>query len=211
VASKEYTLLDHFNLVGFAATCVGLSRGDIAVLIGILRHADKSGFCYPGITRLTRLSGMSRRNVMRSLKRLEELSFVAIERTFGRVNRYVIDFYRVTSVAPVTSDSPVTPAASLAVVPVTTLAETGDTQGRTSDIRDTKPVPSLSPELSLRTPLVNTLGNTPWVGNENRKRKAAPATEPSGQDDINWIRHKHHLGLISDQERDAQIAELRLR
>src|SRR5262245_4591755 len=54
----------------------------------LLRHADKDSRCWPSLDRLACLTGMSRRQVTKTLKRLNDQGVISIEARSGGSNVY---------------------------------------------------------------------------------------------------------------------------
>lgn len=54
----------------------GLSQGAVAVYCALAVHAKQDRTCFPSITRIAELRGVSRRTVERCLKELEEKNYV---------------------------------------------------------------------------------------------------------------------------------------
>jgi biotin operon repressor len=50
------------------------------VLLAIAKHADDQGECYPSGERLAKLTGLSRRTVLRKIDWLEKAGYVSIQR-----------------------------------------------------------------------------------------------------------------------------------
>jgi hypothetical protein len=199
---KGFSLLDQFNLVALASTKATFSRGDIAVLIGILRHCDRAGFCYPGITRLTNLTGMSRRNVIRSIGRLEHVGLLSIGRRTGSSNTYAVDFTAVTGDSVVTSVEPVTTSREVVTPP----SRGGDTRCQPGVTAVTSLVSRLSPELSSLTLLESSCESSPWAGRLINRSQVMTAKPKDPKAEAEWINHQHHFGMLDDQERDQQLA-----
>lgn len=69
-----------------------VTRCDIAVLIAIVDHCNPEGMCFPGVDTIAKKSQVSRRNVFRSIRRLEALGYIWIERDSYKSNVYTVDF-----------------------------------------------------------------------------------------------------------------------
>lgn len=50
------------------------------VLLAIAKHADEQGECYPSGERLAKLTGLSRRTVLRKIDWLEKAGYLSIQR-----------------------------------------------------------------------------------------------------------------------------------
>ncbi|ATU92735.1 helix-turn-helix domain-containing protein [Phyllobacterium zundukense] len=76
---KPGGLLDQWNLVRAATQDDRLSRGDIAVLVAILqRYWPKFGNGWASIDMLVEMSGMSRRQIVRVLRSLQDTGYVDV-------------------------------------------------------------------------------------------------------------------------------------
>lgn len=88
----------------------------VAVYSWLCYYANfKAQDCFPSITTLAWHCGVSRRTIMRSIKRLEQLKAIAIERKKGKPNIYKLlnvsgtkSYPQPSSDTDVTSDRPVT-------------------------------------------------------------------------------------------------------
>src|SRR5215472_5358672 len=60
----------------WAASVKELSRYDMRVLIAIAAHADKAGKAHPGLSRIASLAQIDRRNISRSIARLEKAGLI---------------------------------------------------------------------------------------------------------------------------------------
>ena len=58
------------------------------VLLALADHADKNGYCWPGLTRLSDMTGLHRSTVMRRLIDLERAGRIICTRRRGRTTRY---------------------------------------------------------------------------------------------------------------------------
>jgi hypothetical protein len=67
-----------------------LARGDLAVLSVILRHANsQTALAWPGVNKIAADAHLNRRNVIRSVQRLESLLLIGVDRGGkGKSNRY---------------------------------------------------------------------------------------------------------------------------
>ncbi|ATU92300.1 helix-turn-helix domain-containing protein [Phyllobacterium zundukense] len=87
---KPGGLLDQWNLVRAATQDDRLSRGDIAVLVAILRrYWPKFGNGWASIDMLVEMSGMSRRQIVRVLPSLQDAGYVEVL-TKGRCGRATV-------------------------------------------------------------------------------------------------------------------------
>ena len=64
-----------------AIRCRDMSASDWRVYTCIALHADASGRAFPGMTTIARLTGLKRKNIPRTIRRLERFRFLAHERT----------------------------------------------------------------------------------------------------------------------------------
>ena len=62
------------------------------VMLALADHADDSGRCYPGITRLTQRTGLSERAIQTNIRKLTLAGFIRIESGGGKgkTNLYFI-------------------------------------------------------------------------------------------------------------------------
>lgn len=58
------------------------------VLLSLADHANKSGYCWPSIARLSKRTGLSRATIFRSIETLTGLGLVAQAYEQGKVNKY---------------------------------------------------------------------------------------------------------------------------
>ena len=95
---------------------------EVAVYSWLCYYANyKAQDCFPSVATLAKHAGVSRRTIMRALKRLEELRAVSIERTNGKVSVYKL--LNVTGDSRVTGDMPVTGAVTpVSLVPATPMS-----------------------------------------------------------------------------------------
>ena len=84
-------------------------------------YTGNNGTAYPFVTTLADECGITRRQIMRSVAKLEEVGLVTVQRTFGTGNRYhLTSAQNVTSVENVTSDkNSTTPVTKETLPPVT--------------------------------------------------------------------------------------------
>lgn len=81
-------------LLEFAAEATSTSTGldrmrERLVLLVLAAHADDTGVCWPGYTRIEHLSGVHRRFIRPTLDRLEDQGVIeALRKNTGHVNRY---------------------------------------------------------------------------------------------------------------------------
>ena len=128
-----------------------LSRTDVKgtdklVLIGLANHADPHGQnCWPAVSTLAKYASVTKRNVQRSLARLEASGHISVEHNRGgtsdtpsdrRPNRYTLNLS--TGVAPVTPRGVARPPQRGGAC---------DTHG----VADAPPEPSLNHQRTART------------------------------------------------------------
>ncbi len=89
--------VDEVQLLRAAACDWRLSRGDVGVLAVILRHCDDRRRAFPGPTLISRECRLAPSNVKTSLRHLEQLRYIEVERPgLRKANRYrVLDSPRV--------------------------------------------------------------------------------------------------------------------
>jgi len=85
------------SVLSFAAEANSTSTGQLdrmrerLVLIVLAAHADDDGICWPGYTRIEKLSGVQRQFIRPTLDRLEALGHIkALRKNGGHVNRYQV-------------------------------------------------------------------------------------------------------------------------
>lgn len=181
------TLVTKFEALSAACRDPRLARGDLAVLAVILGRCNaSSGTCWPGVNRIAADARLDRRNVIRSVQRLESLALIAVERgDRGKSNRYRPSF--ASSGVNVTSD---------------THATSGDSV--------TQLVAPVSPELVAHAP-PESLKRTPKGTPKEKQRASAVAlTLPEWLPaDVwsSWIQHRKAMRKpLTDQ---AQALSLR--
>lgn len=104
----------------FSSTLTATER---IVLLAISHHLGASQSAWPGMGRLSGMTGLSRRSVMRAVCSMERAGLLTIERSSGTSNRYRVDWLLVTQshqCHSVTSDTE-------SRVPVTQSHPTSDT------------------------------------------------------------------------------------
>jgi hypothetical protein len=90
-ADDRITPVDEVKLLRAAACDWRNSRGDVAVFASVLMHANKAWRCFPGPSKLAGLARLSVTNVKASLKRLEQLGYIAVERPgLRKKNRFQV-------------------------------------------------------------------------------------------------------------------------
>jgi predicted transcriptional regulator len=90
MANEPYNLLARYQMLEAALGDFRLTRADCSVLAVILSHVDQDGEAWPGITRITKRAGVSRRTAIRAISALEAADYFCIKRDFGRVNTYQV-------------------------------------------------------------------------------------------------------------------------
>lgn len=71
-----------------------LKGAPLAVFLAIALHVDRRGECWPGMTRLAKLTGFNRSSVSRAVGRLEELGLLTVRRRpRPRTNLYIVNRY----------------------------------------------------------------------------------------------------------------------
>lgn len=119
-----------------------LKGSERLLMLAIADHAHDDGYAFPGIERLAIKTGISERQVMRLVQKLEEGGWLIVERNKNRVNKYhiVIDKLKQSvsdKMSPSLSGDNMTPE-DLSV---------GDNSSR--DTHVTQQVTSMSPEPSV--------------------------------------------------------------
>lgn len=81
--------VDEVRLLRAAACDWRLSRGDVGVLAVILRHCDDRRRAFPGPTLISQEANLATSNVKTSLRRLEDLRYIEVDRPgLRKANRY---------------------------------------------------------------------------------------------------------------------------
>jgi len=93
-----------FAAVPLGAAYARLPGCAFRVLLAICASADKSGRAWPGVTEISRRTGIARGHVPAAIKRLEEVGLLRAERQPGRVALYRIAY----DAAPAVEVSPAT-------------------------------------------------------------------------------------------------------
>ena len=86
IRKKEQFVVDNAYLNGYAKVCGIYATG---VYVALCRHADISRqTCFPSITLMTKKLDISRSQVIRALKVLEDYNIIRREKTRGKGNMY---------------------------------------------------------------------------------------------------------------------------
>lgn len=94
------------------AAVLNLELNDVSakmVLIGLANHTSPDGKCFPSVRLLMRYSGLSERSVRSTIKKLEELQLIRVERAEGRVSTYFLTLPEAQAAPPPANPAP-TPA-----------------------------------------------------------------------------------------------------
>lgn len=136
-----------------------------AILVGLANHTSPDGQCFPSIRRLMRYSGLSERAVRDTIKRLEELSLVRVDRQPGKRSIYHLQLPTPADAAGVEEGAtPANAAGDPGKSRTTTPADAAphnrqDNRKETSDARelddDWKPSPSLMARLDYAYPNID--------------------------------------------------------
>ena len=87
--SGRISPVDEIQLLRAANCDWRLSRGDVGVFAVILLHCDDRCRAFPGPTLISKVARLATSNVKSSLRRLEELRYLEVERPgLRRANRY---------------------------------------------------------------------------------------------------------------------------
>lgn len=92
------------------------------VLLVLADHADRTGYCWPGIDRLITQTELSRRTIIRMLEQLEKQRLLLRKRRANQSNTYQLALDQCASVTPTmcqpdTMDVPTCPVGSVTVTP----------------------------------------------------------------------------------------------
>lgn len=89
--SDRLTVLDELQALRSGTLDWRLSRGDLGVLAVLLKHSNAAGESWPGPSRIADLANLAVSNVKASLRRLEELRYIAVTRPGPRKkNRFTV-------------------------------------------------------------------------------------------------------------------------
>lgn len=83
---KQKTLIDNFTIFNNKVWELKISHSAKLVLICLYSYADKSGYCYPSYSNLSKRTNYSRAIIAKALKELESLELLRKETKFN--NRY---------------------------------------------------------------------------------------------------------------------------
>lgn len=78
--------IEYLN-AAFVTPLCGAKKG---VMIALSDRASNAGYAYPGIDDICLRSGYKKRAVINAIDQLEKLGFLAVARSQGRVNKYII-------------------------------------------------------------------------------------------------------------------------
>ena len=68
-----------------------LNSSDMLVYMGLMRYMDnQTCTCFPSLTKMEEMTGLTRKTVYKSLTHLEEEGLVAISKKGGKVNQYLM-------------------------------------------------------------------------------------------------------------------------
>lgn len=115
------------------------SGGELLVLLALADHADDAGWCWPSAQRLAAYTRLSRRQVFRHVRRLEQRGLLEVERRAGpaAANRYRL----VTTTTPPPGDTrDTTDDAGVAITVTPTTPAAGARHDATHDAGDITPV-----------------------------------------------------------------------
>lgn len=92
------------------------------VLLVLADHADRTGYCWPGIDRLITQTELSRRTIIRMLEQLEKQELLLRKRRANQSNTYQLALDQCATVTPAmcqpgTMDVPTCPVGSVTVAP----------------------------------------------------------------------------------------------
>jgi hypothetical protein len=86
----------------------------LAVYMALSRYANRESECWPSLQRIADGTGMSRRQVMREIQKLEQLLLIEVERAGTQVNVYVLLDVGDSEALPSAKQSPTSDTQSLA-------------------------------------------------------------------------------------------------
>jgi len=143
--ANEITLLDKHLAVMFASTDKRLSAGDIAVLFQIMDYFNlRKGYAYPNMDTLAFNTNRTKRTIVDSVDRLENLGYLKIVRHGCRTtsNRYLPIFH--VYVRPTKPDSELDTVQSASPYMVQSTAAIGEVQ-RNELVQSTSPETTYEP------------------------------------------------------------------
>lgn len=109
-----------FAAVPLAAAASSLPARAFRVLIAICASADQGGCAWPGVTEISRRTGIARRHVSGEIDRLAEAGLIEVERHVGRGNLYAIKYGAVSPQAVIATVTPDGDSAPGKVAPTVT-------------------------------------------------------------------------------------------
>ena len=95
-----------FAAVPMAAAASSLPARSLRVLIAICASADQGGTAWPGVTEISRRTGIARRHVSGEVDRLASAGLIEVERHPGRGNVYAINYGAVSPQAVIATVTP---------------------------------------------------------------------------------------------------------
>jgi hypothetical protein len=166
-----------------------ISGSALVLWLALANHADKSGYCWPGVTRLARQCRVSERQATRLVAQLEAARVVEVKRVNGRSNGYIV---HAAPFAPpdirVTPDTHVTPVMGV-TPPLTPVSPTPDTHV-------TPPPTPMSPE-------------SPYKHHVTNKETSAPPEKKPGDEQLKLFKAAMH-GYVDQYVFKDKIEPLRL-
>ncbi|MCD2452476.1 helix-turn-helix domain-containing protein [Methylicorpusculum oleiharenae] len=94
--------LNYLN-AAFKAPLTGANK---AVLIALADRCNDAGYCYPALKDIALRAGISTRTVTRAVEALEKKGYLAIIRTSGATNKYILFAGKLSEILPTTLDNP---------------------------------------------------------------------------------------------------------
>lgn len=83
---SDYTGVDN----GRIATQHEIGTTAFCVYVGLARHANESGKCFPSAETLSKYIGCNKKTVLRGVQRLELHGWIQVDRALGAANRYTL-------------------------------------------------------------------------------------------------------------------------
>ena len=88
--ANEFSSIDELHLLRSATLDWRLNRGALGVFAVILKHCNPQRCSWPGEKRISTMAGIADRNITTAIGRLEQLGYLKVERSPGKVNRYLV-------------------------------------------------------------------------------------------------------------------------
>ena len=145
---EQFALIPFSILVALAGT---VTRSGILVYCALAAHADPSGHCWPGRSRLAEITGLSERQISRATAELVSKGLLRkTYRSNGGVDYFLLPVTPVTPVTPAANQTP--PPDTAVTPPLTTVAPRTDQGSDQKEQREPEPDPPPPPEPATELP-----------------------------------------------------------